>query len=844
MNYNPEDPRLTAYALGELPEAERTAFEAGLDAEDRTEIEAIRSLASLLGRELAAEATPSLTDSQRVAIHHLADQPLPKRRRFHWVVWLAAAASFAALLGVFLPALSKSKVVARNTQPCLAEPAVETEAAANVPADASAMEDNAELPGMMGEGGERRLAQDAEDSRAKGRQSQGPAVAEPKSLMALDRAQPAAAPTALAPKPPAPVAMAVAKPAAPPAALADVKQLGAEGRPRTANTEAPAKDGSVAVLKAQAKILQKNGRYADARDKYEQVLLLDPHETDAVRSLRVINTELAEVANKKRGEAVPESMAEVSWRWAEPVTPLHAGPAGPVGGAAIIGKNGFSPMVGAASGFADNIDTDGIAGARTAGQPQPDQPNREAYDRIRDNPFMLVRQEPLSTFSIDVDTASYANVRRYLQQNQLPPPDAVRIEELVNYFDYAYEAPQGERPFSVSVDLAQCPWAPQHRLARVALKGRAPDLAHRPASNLVFLLDVSGSMNEPRKLPLVKETMRLLVGSLSENDRVAIVVYAGASGMVLPSTSCDHPETVLAALDQLQAGGSTNGGSGIQLAYQTAVANFIKGGTNRVILATDGDFNVGISDRGELTRLIEEKAKSGVFLTVLGFGMGNLQDATLEELSGKGNGTYAYIDSVREAQKVMVQQLGGTLLTIAKDVKIQVEFNPTRIGAYRLIGYENRLLAHQDFNDDTKDAGEIGAGLTVTAFYELIPAGVPLDVPGTDALKYQVRALADGAVSDEAMTVKLRYKLPDGDTSTLIQAAVKDQPRNIKEMSDDYVFATSVAAFGMVLRDSPHKGSASLALAEELAQTGARRDPHGYRKEFLELIQRAKALKK
>ena len=362
---------------------------------------------------------------------------------------------------------------------------------------------------------------------------------------------------------------------------------------------------------------------------------------------------------------------------------------------------------------------DGMTSAGTATEAH----NREAYDRIHDNPFKLVRQEPLSTFSIDVDTASYANVRRFLNQNQLPPPDAVRIEELVNYFRYDYAQPRGEHPFSVSVDLAQCPWAPTHRLARVALKGREPDLARRPASNLVFLLDVSGSMGDANKLPLVMKSMKLMVDQLGENDRVAIVVYAGASGLVLPSTTCDRKEQVLAALDRLRAGGSTNGGAGIQLAYRTAIANFIKGGTNRVILATDGDFNVGVSS-GDLIRLIEKKAKSGVFLTVLGFGQGNLQDATMEEISGKGNGTYAYIDSIREARKVLVEQIGGTLLTIAKDVKIQVEFNPARIGAYRLIGYENRVLRNQDFNDDKKDAGEIGAGLTVTALYEVVPRGV------------------------------------------------------------------------------------------------------------------------
>ncbi|MCZ6598490.1 MAG: VWA domain-containing protein [Planctomycetota bacterium] len=467
----------------------------------------------------------------------------------------------------------------------------------------------------------------------------------------------------------------------------------------------------------------------------------------------------------------------------------------------------------------------------------------EAYALIVDNAFELVRDDPLSTFSIDVDTASYANVRRFLNQGRLPPKDAVRIEELVNYFVYAYPPPTGNDPFSVSVETASCPWKPQHRLVRIGLKGReiAPYEAKR--RNLVVLIDVSGSMNNPDKLPLLKRSMRLLVENLDERDTVAIVVYASREGLALPATSCGRKAEILASIDLLAPGGSTHGSAGIQLAYRIASENFVEGGINRVILATDGDFNVGITDQGALIRTIEDMAKKRVFLSVLGFGTGNLKDATMEQLADHGNGNYSYIDSLHEARKVLVRQMGATLETIAKDVKVQVEFNPGKVNAFRLIGYENRVLAHRDFNDDTKDAGEIGAGHTVTALYEVVPAGVPVDVPGVDPLKYQTPAgISAAAMSGELLTVKLRYKQPEGDTSRLIEVPVRDEGGSWAESSVDLQWASAVAAFGMVLRDSPYKGDLSLELALELAFGAAGPDPFGYRAEFLRLVEQAMQL--
>ena len=466
--------------------------------------------------------------------------------------------------------------------------------------------------------------------------------------------------------------------------------------------------------------------------------------------------------------------------------------------------------------------------------------NTESYDRIDDNPFRLATQDPLSTFSIDVDTASYANVRRYLNGGSLPPRDAVRIEELINYFRFEYAPPGNEVPFSVTAELAPCPWNPRHRLALVGLQARALDMDAVPARNLVFLLDVSGSMEPSDKLPLVRAAMRMLVDTLTARDRIAIVVYAGASGIVLPSTSGAQKEKIHQAIARLEAGGSTNGAAGITLAYQVAQEQFVKGGINRVILATDGDFNVGVTNQGDLTRLIEEKRASGIFLSVLGVGTGNIKDSTMEKLADRGNGNYAYLDSLHEARKVLVGEAGATLVTVAKDVKIQVEFNPVNVAAYRLIGYENRMLRHQDFNDDRKDAGEIGAGHTVTALYEIVPAGSEINVPGVDPLKYQRPAVpATGAGRDELMTVKLRYKAPEGDASKLTRVTLKNRST---EMSTNVGFAASVAEFGMLLRESEHRGSATYEDAAALARRFRGTDPDGYRSEFIRLVELAESL--
>jgi Ca-activated chloride channel homolog len=470
--------------------------------------------------------------------------------------------------------------------------------------------------------------------------------------------------------------------------------------------------------------------------------------------------------------------------------------------------------------------------------------NTEAYDHIRDNAFLDVIQNALSTFSIDVDTASYSNMRRFLERGQFPPIDAVRIEELVNYFDYEYKAPKDGKPFATNLEITEAPWNPSHRLLRIALKGREINQAKRPNSNLIFLLDVSGSMGDANKLPLVKQSMKMLVDRLTESDRVAIVTYSTEASLYLPSTSGDQKTKLKYAIEQLQAGGSTNGAGGIQLAYRTAQETFIKGGTNRVILATDGDFNVGITDRGSLTRLIEEKAQSGIFLSALGYGMGNLKDSTLELLANKGRGNYAYIDNLQEAQKVLVDQMDATLIAIAKDVKIQVKFNPRHVSAYRLIGYEDRIMAKEDFNNDAKMAGVVGAGHAVTALYEIVPSGeIAGSTPGVDPLKYQKQAQpSPSAHSDEVATIKIRCKDPEKDVSVESEYTVKESEARFRQASPDFKFAAAVAAFGMILRNSPYKGDAYFVNVEDWAIAGKGEDVHGYRAEFIRLVQRARAM--
>jgi Ca-activated chloride channel homolog len=502
-----------------------------------------------------------------------------------------------------------------------------------------------------------------------------------------------------------------------------------------------------------------------------------------------------------------------------------------------------SPMTGKVSGV--YVQGDMSSYYRDSDQKQDF--NREGYDNISENKFLKATDNPLSTFSIDVDAASYSNVRRFLNQGQLPPAGAVRIEEMVNYFKYEYPQPTNNDPFSINTEISDAPWNKDHKLVLIGLQGKKIPTENLPASNLTFLIDVSGSMSGPERIGLVKASMKMLVDQLREQDKVSIVVYAGAAGLVLPPTSGANKTKIKEAIDNLEAGGSTAGGAGIKLAYKTAKENFAKGGNNRVILCTDGDFNVGESSDDAMERLIEEERKSGVFLTVLGYGMGNYQDAKMQKLADKGNGNHAYIDGITEAKKVLVNEFGGTLFTIAKDVKLQIEFNPAKVQGYRLIGYENRMLAKEDFNNDKKDAGELGSGHTVTALYEVIPVGVESDfLNSVDPLKYQKETVDNKKTSktDEIMTVKFRYKAPDGDVSKLIEHPVMDKQIPIAKTSDNFRFAASVAQFGMLIRNSDFKSNASYTDVLSLARKAKGNDEEGYRSEFVRLVESAQLLAK
>ena len=476
-----------------------------------------------------------------------------------------------------------------------------------------------------------------------------------------------------------------------------------------------------------------------------------------------------------------------------------------------------------------------------SGPPKDEDYNREGYDNIKENEYQKVTDHPLSTFSIDVDAASYSNVRRLINEGKLPTPGAVRIEEMINYFSYNYPQPSDDRPFSITTESAQCPWNNKHQLVMIGMQGRKIDLDQLPPSNLVFLIDVSGSMQEEDKLPLVKSSLNLLAEQLRPQDKIAIVVYAGNAGLVLPSTNDKYK--IREAINALEAGGSTAGGAGIALAYQTAQQNFMKIGNNRVVLCTDGDFNVGASSDDALENLIEQKRASGVYLTVLGFGTGNYQDAKMQKLADKGNGNHAYIDNINEAKKVLISEYGGTLFAIAKDVKLQVEFNPAKVKGYRLIGYENRMLAKEDFNNDKKDAGDMGSNHTVTALYEIIPANAADDeeLETVDPLRYQSQnsKKQSSSFSNELMFVKIRYKKPDEENSNLMEVSVKDNP---KVASNNMRFASAVAAFGMVLRNSTFKGSSNYKLVKSLATGSIDSDSDTYKKEFLELVKKAEHL--
>ncbi len=737
MSIDPKDPRLTAYALGELEsEDERIEIEKALEnSEELTQmVTQIRQTASLMSEELQKEPSPGLAPKHRQSIERELQGPVGffSSSLGKWAMGGALAAAACLMLAIVMtPNLLQSKA-SMGTVAELRRPQVEGVSSLPSPSD-ERFADEADPNTEFGNRRYQAAAPEPADAPVRNEDSEGVAQMEvPSAANKLQETEPESQPTASAPS----------------AGMVggEVREFAQTGRTRS-DAPTPSERGA--------------GSYLGSSSEQP----------------------------KREAEA---------------------------------------PAV--------------VADARPLDSPAPEF-NTEAYDRIEDNRFLEASSNPLSTFSIDVDTASYANVRRFLQGGALPPKDAVRIEEMLNYFSYNYPVPSGEGPFSASVEVAQVPWMLEHRLVRIGLKGREVEMEQRPSSNLVFLLDVSGSMQPANKLPLLKEAMRLLVDRLGEGDRVAIVVYAGASGLVLPSTSSDQKEKILAALENLEAGGSTNGGSGIRLAYQTAVSHFITGGINRVILATDGDFNVGTTNQGDLSRLIEDNARSGVFLTVLGFGMGNYKDSTLEKLADRGNGNYAYIDTINEARKVLVDEINSTLVTIAKDVKIQIEFNPLQVSAYRLIGYENRLLRKEDFNDDTKDAGEIGAGHTVTALYEIVPAGKGLEIPGVDPLKYQTpMSTTDVAQSGELLTLKLRYKQPDGQTSQLLEFPVRDGDKAYSQASQDFKFAAAVASFGMILRQSPYQGNGTLDAVLELAEEGKGSDPHGYRGEFLELVKRAGAL--
>ena len=470
------------------------------------------------------------------------------------------------------------------------------------------------------------------------------------------------------------------------------------------------------------------------------------------------------------------------------------------------------------------------------GEPPPVlQRNTESYNALTENGFVATENDPLSTFSIDVDTASYANIRRYIIQGSKPPAGAVRIEEMINYFSYNYPQPTDKHPFSVTTELGPCLWNDSHSLVRIGLAAKDIDKKNLPPSNLVFLIDVSGSMSSTNKLPLLKKSMKMLVRQLDKKDRVSIVVYAGHDSIHLMPTAGSQQDLIFQAIDQLGAGGSTHASAGIVTAYELAEQVFMPKGNNRIILASDGDFNVGTTSRDTLQKLIEEKRESGIYLTVLGFGMGNYKDDTMELLADKGNGNYAYIDNLLEAKKVMVKEMGGTMFALARDVKIQVEFNPAMVGAYRLIGYENRTLADEDFNDDTKDAGEIGVGHTVTALYELVPVGAA-DLPSVDPLKYQQVKADKTGLSDELMTIKLRYKPLDGDTSSLLSTVVRENDRTT-DGSQDFRFASAVVGYGMLLTESEFSGSMDYEQVMELARTAKGEDLNGYRAEFIRLVE-------
>jgi Ca-activated chloride channel family protein len=913
-----DDPRLTAYALDELPATERAEIEALLreDAALAAELEATRAFAAQLRSELKVEEGAPLSAHQRSEVLALANAQavsgnvVAMRVRPQRLMKIAAALLIVGMVAaLFFPAIGLQKENSRKfsagrhnegrSERLVEQQLPFADAAGKdvfASADEHALNPAAPMPVLAPE-----LAEVNKDGVVAGRQSK--AVADVSAAQSASPSEPSHN-----------FVMDVARSGTGSLVLGEKVELGT-----------PHATGGKVELGVS---LSDKERMTVTRATPASVTAApESRVASSIQPPKLVTAQTTGGAAIRRGPepALPEPVARSE-------SEIAAGAR-----LALVEKQKAQSLyILDPTGAPDDFGTDRYVRLR------PERGNTEAYDAVTDNAFLPVKDNPLSTFSIDVDTASYANVRRFLTSGTLPPKGAVRIEEMVNYFPYDYPQPAGDAPFSATMEVAACPWTPAHRLVRIGLKGKDVARSERPAANLVFLIDVSGSMQPANKLPLVKESLRLLIDQLDDRDLVAIAVYAGASGTVLEPTR--DKSAMRAALDRLQAGGSTNGAGGIQLAYELTAKSFIKGGTNRVILATDGDFNVGVTNQSDLVDLITQKAKSGIFLSVLGYGMGNLKDSTLEKLADKGNGNYGYIDTLAEAKKTLVEQMNGTLVTIAKDVKIQVEFNPAQAAAYRLIGYENRVMAKEDFNDDKKDAGEIGAGHTVTALYEVVPAGgaVPGVAPAVDELKYSAKPARTAAPSSEVpatgepgdifvnaytltqqaekgeaegelqkalgqmrlanemlgkiaashpdwqpqvvafrqkrvaeaitrieetlksggaatgktaeakgdkqtanlelLTLKLRYKKPDGDVSTKLEFPLTDRGETWEKSSTDFRWAAAVASFGMMLRESPHKGTATWDSTLELAREGRGDDRAGYRAECLALIEKARTI--
>ncbi len=859
MSDNPidlDDPKITAYVLGELDDAEKAEIEQQLSANGglKSAVEEMREFTDMLGEALTSEAAPALTDAQREQIQSAAGasgvsvpaspEATPKP---------AAAATPAPSRGGSWPLLATTATVLTVAGVYIGtrgfdEPPVE---------DNQALTERSEAPEERQVVAHNQVASKTEAMRG-GRDfadddSFGVTRSDSSRFESLDKAE------------------AEAEEASSKALFAE-KQSSTRDRARAMRKGIPGQSGAASDPNSRFGIGQGFaggglGGNAPAPEKPQAA----PVPTNAPALPRPGESLRAVAESAPSGAQPPSRRAQLARQPSAPtdrakrgakkddgatslaaVVPPRTSPKPAADNAAALAPSPARPVP-----LAEDKKAAAPAGKEADAlesklkKVTEERVANEDYQQIIENPFIFptTKETVKSTFSIDVDTGSYANVRRFLSHNQLPPRNAVRIEELINYFHYDYPQPEDERPFSVNVEAAVCPWNSKHQLVRIGLKGREILKEDRPPSNLVFLVDTSGSMGHPKKLPLVKKALTMLTQQMGEGDRIAIVTYAGNAAVTLESTNGEHKDAIQVAIDQLRAGGSTNGGAGIVVAYQQAVANFYDGGTNRVIMCTDGDFNVGIP-RDKMNELIEEKRKTGVYLSVCGFGTGNLKEAMMEQVANKGNGQYSYIDNETEAQKVFVEEMTGSLYTIAKDVKVQIDFNPGKVGAYRLIGYENRMLANEDFNDDTKDAGEIGAGHRVTALYEIVPPEAlkglaKRDVDEGDPSKYLKEKPVEITKSDEMLTVRLRYKRPEAEAadedSTLIEQPLKAVAK-LGMTSTEFDWAASVAMFGLILRDSQYKGQASFDLVSELAAGAKGEDKSGRRKEFIGLVNKARSL--